>query len=264
MTKKTDDIYKNVKNKIYSGYYWPREQLIESALSDEMGVSRTVIRDVLRRLSVDGLVTILPHKGTFVAGLSYQSLKETLEIEAILEGSAAYLATSHLNVDQIDELHLLLAKSKEIDPADIQSWANYNWCFHKIIIGTCGNEQLIQMIKDNVQFVKFWFVQLSLPAEIAHRNAGHEEIWKALKKRNAALVRELMEKHILFAVEDLIERIQNLNPSTVRSKSNRSNLLYNYCKDGTSPPQKLVPHDQSDPSNTATKEVLNDYKGIYR
>lgn len=225
MPGKKEEIGIIIRDRIYSGYYWPREQLVEARLAEEMSVSRTVIRDVLKELAIKGLVSIVPHKGTFVAELSYKNMKETLEIEAILESSAACLATPKLNAEQIRELHFLLEKSRKLDLKDIQSWANYNWQFHKIILTSCGNAKLIGMIRENVRFVKYWFVQLSIPEEIAHRNIGHEEILAAIEKRDARQVRELMEKHLLFAAEELLARIQTANPNLIRPESHRAGLF---------------------------------------
>ena len=218
MTNKKADILLRIRNRIYAGYYWPREQMVETRLAEEMRVSRTVIRDILKELEVKGLVTIIPNRGAFVAELSYDKMKEILELEAILEGSAAYLATPRLGTEQIEALDHLLQKSKNLPLDAIQAWAKYNWEFHRTILTACGNGKLIKIVRHNVRFVKYWFVQLSIPEEIAQRNLGHEEIISMIKKRNAARVRELMEAHLMFAAEDLIKRIQSTAPNLIRSE----------------------------------------------
>ncbi len=225
MSEKKEEIFSTIRNRIYSGYYWPREQLVESELADEMNVSRTLVRDVLKELAVKGLVTIREHKGTFVSEMSYKQMIDTLELEAILESSAAYLATPRLASGQIEELCRLLEKSKKLDPQEIQAWENYNWDFHRTIIASCGNKKLINTIRDNVQFVKYWFVKLSIPREIIQRTAGHEEILNAIEKRDALKVRELMEKHLLFAAEDLFERLQRSAPNLIKPDDNKSGLM---------------------------------------
>ncbi|RJQ75230.1 MAG: GntR family transcriptional regulator [Desulfobacteraceae bacterium] len=217
MSKNKEEIGLIIKDRIYSGYYWPREQLVESKLAEEMKVSRTVIREVLRELALKSIVTILPHKGAFVAELSYKDMIETLALEAILESSAAYLSTPRLTNAQIAELHGLLEHSKKLDHQDIQSWADYNWQFHKIIITACGNQKMISLIRDNVRFVKYWFVKLTLPEEIIERTVAHDNILDAIERRNAALVRELMENHLLFAANDLLSRIKCSNPTLIQS-----------------------------------------------
>jgi DNA-binding GntR family transcriptional regulator len=140
---------------------------------------------------------------------------EILSIEAILESSAAYLATPRLTQAQIADLQRLLDTSKKIDPQDIQSWADYNWQFHKTIITACGNKKLIEMTRENVRFVKYWFVKLSLPEEIIERTTGHVNILNAIIKRDAVRAREFMEEHLLFAANDLLARMQNSNPNLI-------------------------------------------------
>jgi len=213
MAKHKTEIQTIIRDRIYSGYYWPREQLVEVKLADEMNVSRTVIREVLKELTLKGIVTSIPHKGTFVAELSYKEMMENLTLEAILEGSAAYLATTRVTQTQISELQRLLDDSKMFALQDIQLWAEYNWQFHKIINTTCGNKRLLKLIRDNVRIVKHWLVKVSLPIEIPERTAVHAKILDAITKNNPALVRELMEKHILFSANDLLARIKNSNPN---------------------------------------------------
>jgi len=166
MAKSKKEIGIIIKDRIYSGYYWPREQLVEVKLAEEMKVSRTVIREVLQELALKSIVTTIPHKGSYVSEISYKDMLEILTLEAILESSAAYLATPRLTKAQIADLQRLLDRSKKIDLQDIQSWADYNWQFHKTIITACGNKRLIELIRENVRFVKYWFVKLSLPEEI--------------------------------------------------------------------------------------------------
>lgn len=220
MSKSRDKIGLTLENRIYSGFYWPRQQLVEGKLAEEMNVSRTIIRDVLKGLSLKGLVNIQPHRGAFVAELSFQNMIEILELEAILESSAAYLATPRLNKEKIQELRNLIEDSKKIDPNNIQSWATHNWQFHKIIIAECGNDRLIKMIRDNVRFLKFWFVKLSIPEEITVRNEAHGKIVDAIEKRDALEVRKLIEAHLLFSAEKLLGRIKNSNPNIIAANDN--------------------------------------------
>ncbi|MDA3833793.1 MAG: GntR family transcriptional regulator [Spirochaetales bacterium] len=224
MRAKKEEISSTIRNRIYAGYYWPREQLVEIRLAEEMNVSRTVIREVLRELATKGLVNTVPNKGTFVAELSYKKMKETLDIEAILESSAAYLATSRFTAEQLQSIDSLLEKSKQLELDDIQSWADYNWRFHKTIITSCGNKKLIDMIRENVRFVKYWFVQLSIPEEIAQRNIDHEQIRLAIAQKDACRVRELMEKHLLFAADELLTRIKTTSP-TLRESEQKNNIF---------------------------------------
>ncbi|RJQ75232.1 MAG: GntR family transcriptional regulator [Desulfobacteraceae bacterium] len=216
MEKKGQLLFK-IRDRIYSGYYWPREKLAETALAEEMNVSRTIIREVLKELATKGLVVILPHKGASVAEISYEKLKEFVQLEAVLEGSAAYLAAQLLSSDQIKELHAVLKRSENTE--DPQVWSLMNRSFHTIINSGCGNSKLIDVIRDNVSFLKFWFIQLSTSDEIAARNRVHQEILKALEKKKPSLARELVEKHVGDSLGDLLKRIQVSNPAICKSRT---------------------------------------------
>lgn len=215
--EKKEQLFFTIRDRIYSGYYWPREKLVETALAGEMGVSRTVIREVLKELAAKGLVTVEPHKGAFVAELSYENIKERVQLEAILEGAAAYMAAGRLTRRRIRPLQTLLEQAEEV--AEPASWSDYNRRFHKIIITASANSRLIDIIRDNTGFLRYWFIQLSVPEEIAGRNKAHREILAALEDGNAALARALMEQHVLDSLSDLLERIKNSNPNLMKIDS---------------------------------------------
>ncbi len=217
--QKKENLFFTIRDRIYSGYYWPREKLIETDLAKEMNVSRTIIREVLRELASKDLVFIVPYKGAFVAELSSQKVKELVQLEAILEGSAAYLATHQMGGEQIRELRLLLEEAETIKES--QAWSPLNRKFHRRIITSCGNSKLIDIIRDNSRFLKYWFIKLAVaPEELDKRNKGHRKIVKAMEDKNAALARELMEEHIMDSVVNLMNKLQKANLNS--SNPNRS------------------------------------------
>lgn len=236
MQEKKRNLFFTIRDRIYSGYYWPREKLLEMDLSKETKLSRTVIREVLKELAANDLVCIQPNKGAFVSEISHQKIKELIQLQSLLEGSAAYLATHKLNREKTRELHKLAEKAENV--RDPQTWSIYNKAFHRVIITECGNTKLIKIIRDNVSFLKYWFVKLSTPEEMPERNTAHQNILKALEKKNADLVRELMEDHVQKALQDLLKRILDSNPNLVKlednvakRKSQRSHALLELQKD---------------------------------
>jgi len=214
---KKDQVLLTIRDRIYSGFYWPREKLVETALADEMKVSRTIVREVLRELATKDLIYIQPNKGAFVAEISYEKIREFLELEAMLEGSAAYLATLELGDAEVRELNDILDRSEKM--MDPKPWSLANRQFHTLINAGCGNSKLIGIIRDNVSFLRFWFVQLSTADEITNRNNAHREILRAIENRNPSSARELMEKHIIDSLGDLLKRIQNSNPVICKSRN---------------------------------------------
>ena len=209
---KTERAYKIIKNRIFSGYYLPRQHLVESELSKDLGVNRMIVREMLKRLVVEGLVVTQPFKGCRVADISIQHAYETYQIEAVLEGFAAFLATDLIGELELKKLEDLIDESKKLEPQEVVQWEEYNRRIHKVIIKSCRNSRLINIIRDNVKFSNYWFIVLSTPGKIPKKNQEHDLILNAIKERNAVNVRQLVEDHIMEAAEDMRERLQNIFP----------------------------------------------------
>lgn len=209
---KKQQAYITLRDRIFSGYYYPRQRLIETSLSKELAVNRSVLREILKRLTTESLVVSERYKGSFVADISIDDVHEFYQIEALLEGGAAFLSTSHLKEEEIRRLEKLIDESKRLTSDNAERWGYYNRQIHKLINTACGNSKLIKAIRVNVKFIKYWFIALSTPPEIHKRNEDHELILETIKKRNPDKVRQLMEKHILDEAENMLERLKNKFP----------------------------------------------------
>ena len=209
----TERVYKTLKKRIYSGAYWPEQRLLESALAENLGVNRASIREALKLLSMEGLVEMAPYRGSKVSPVSVQLVCESYQVEAVLEGYAAFLATERMSNDEIRELETLIEESKEIVVSELEKWAQCNVRIHRKINKACGNEKIIKLIKNNVQFTNYWFVVLSRPGEIPKRNEEHTSILEAMKIRNPMKARQLMENHILDSADYAVKRLRDKLPS---------------------------------------------------
>jgi len=149
-----------------------------------------------------------------VVDVSMQDAYETYQIEAVLEGFAAYLAASRMDKKDLQEVEMLIGESKQIDPNEVEEWVAYNRKFHRLINSSCGNRRLIDLIKKNVQFSNYWFMVLSTPGEIPKRNLEHESILKAIKAKDAGKAQRLLEKHIMDAAESIRKRLHKTLPDS--------------------------------------------------
>lgn len=217
---KTERAYKILKDRIFSGFYLPRQHLVESTISKDLGVNRMIVREMLKRLALEGLVVTQPYKGCTVADISIQRAYETYQAEAILEGFAAFLATDRISEREVKVLEHLVDESKKKDSQGVEKWEEYNRQIHRVINRACRNKRLINMIRDNVKFSNYWFIVLSTPGQIPKKNQEHELIVEAIKERDAYKVRQLVEKHIMEAAEDISERLQSIFPVSKDSKQN--------------------------------------------
>ena len=97
-------VFRTIRENILSGKYEPEEELKEKTIGEELGVSRTPVREALRQLELEGLVTIIPNKGAYVVGISQKDIRDIYEIRSRLEGLCAKWAAENITKEQLDEL----------------------------------------------------------------------------------------------------------------------------------------------------------------
>jgi DNA-binding GntR family transcriptional regulator len=217
-TKKTifqtevDKVLRTLRNEIYSGLRLPRERLVENALAESFSVSRMVIRQVLSQLDAEGLVQIEPYKGASVAAISIDRIYESYQVLAMLQGFAAKLATARLTEKEVNKLKRLVEKQRNLDVNDVKEWQTLNQSFHRAINLKCGNERLIQLLRQHVQFTTYWFLVLSVPGRIPKNIEEHAAVVGAFSEREEDKARQLMERHIMGAGEYLVEHLPKTVP----------------------------------------------------
>ena len=97
-------VFQKIREDILSGKYKEHDELRETTLGKELGVSRTPVREALRQLELEGLVTIIPNKGAYVTGISQKDIRDIYVIRSMLEGLCARWAAQHISEEQLDEL----------------------------------------------------------------------------------------------------------------------------------------------------------------
>ena len=128
---------------------------MELQLAEELGVSRTPIREAIRKLELEGLVLMVPRKGAYVATFSMKDVVEVFEIRGALEGLAAALAAERITDEELEELQRQLVKSSElIEQADLNGMVEVDTGFHQILYQASRNQRLAQIInnlRDQIQ-----------------------------------------------------------------------------------------------------------------
>ena len=97
-------VFHKLREDILSGRYEEHEELKEMAISEEMGVSRTPVREAFRQLELEGLIRIIPNKGAYVTGITEKDVKDIYMIRSLLEGLCARWATEHITKEQMEEM----------------------------------------------------------------------------------------------------------------------------------------------------------------
>jgi DNA-binding GntR family transcriptional regulator len=190
--------YTHLERAILIGELKPRERLVEFDLAERLGLSRTPVREALRRLEERGLVSILPRRGAVVADLSPDEVESIYEVRVCLESLASRLALASITPAQIAQVAELEAVCTKLTAReDIVAVMAANDRFHDAIYGAARNPcllELIRQLRQRVSLIRFnaW----SLPDRIGRSMAEHRQIVKMLRARDAAHMATLIRRHL--------------------------------------------------------------------
>ncbi|WP_028879234.1 GntR family transcriptional regulator [Terasakiella pusilla] len=139
--------YHQLFEAIQKGSLKPGTRIRETDIAEEFGISRTPVRDAIRRLESDGLIVHLPHQGAVIKTLDHREIMEMYEMRQVLEGTAAFHAAQHaslLEIDELIELNDLMLKNKEEE----SEAADANRLFHQTLYRAANNRYLIDAINN--------------------------------------------------------------------------------------------------------------------
>ena len=105
-------VFNRIRDDILSGRLQENEELRETSISEELGVSRTPVREALRQLELEGLIRIVPNKGAYVTGISPSDVADIYEIRSLLEGLCAKWATTRISSEKLDEMEEIILLSE--------------------------------------------------------------------------------------------------------------------------------------------------------
>ena len=206
-----DVVFENLRTAILEGNLKAGQRLMEVQLADQLGVSRTPIREAIRKLELEGLVVMLPRKGAYVANMSFKDLIDVLEIRSSLEGLAASLAAERRRDEDIVELERV-AKEFEtsVREADIDNVLKKDVEFHEKIFLMANNKKLYQLITSlweqvhrfRVTYVSNYDASLSLVDE-------HNRILEAVKSGDSELAKKYATEHIEIAEQFFMDNTVN-------------------------------------------------------
>ena len=144
-----DVVFNTLRRAILKGELEPGERLMEIALANKLGVSRTPIREAIRKLELEGLVVMIPRKGAEVARITEKDLRDVLEVRTSLEKLAIELACDRITEDDIHDLKLACKDFEEsFGKDDLTTIAEKDVAFHDIIFRSTKNARLIQILNN--------------------------------------------------------------------------------------------------------------------
>lgn len=191
-------VYEELKMQILKGSIIPGTRMMEVELAEEMGVSRTPIREAIRKLEKEGLVTIEPRRGAYASMISTEDMVEILEVRQDLEGLAAYFAANRMTDEQMAELKEVSNNYNEaVKRGKMEDMIKYDTRFHHIIVESCRNKILVQMIEQLQELVlRFRYIYYDNFRRAENMPEEHEAIVAAISEGNADKARAAADIHI--------------------------------------------------------------------
>lgn len=213
-----DQIAKHLRDKILTGILKGGEQLFEDALKNEFEVSRTPLREAFRVLEKEGLVEILPRKGTFVRKITRKDIEENFPVRATLEGLAARFAYENLtqvDIDEMEEAFSLMEKAAQ--EKDFIEYARYHLYLHEIFINASENEILITLLH-NLRMHTLWHRYTYQYYKEDFRNSlkVHRKIINLFRGENTSPeeIERVVRQHIEVALVPFLTAMEKLEGGT--------------------------------------------------
>ena len=208
-----DVVFNTLRQAILTGELKPGERLMEIHLANKLGVSRTPIREAIRKLELEGLVKIIPNKGAYVTGITPKDVQDIYMIRSILEGMCARWATEHITPEQIEQLeeivllsefHLKKDKDKVVQVSDLDGK------FHHVLYEASNSRIMEHTLSDFHKYVKMARM-LSVGAKNRAEKSieEHKAILEAIKKGDADEAERLANLHIMHVMENLHIEIED-------------------------------------------------------
>ena len=205
-----DVVFNTLRQAIIKGDLKPGERLLEIQLADKLGVSRTPVREAIRKLELEGLVTMVPRRGTTVLGITKKHLKDVLEIRSALEELALELACRRITTEQYEELVRLEALLEEKQDSDNAfELSDIDEKFHEQIYQATNNPRLIQLLANlREQMYRFRLEYMKAKDKRPRLIQEHQQIIKALKNKDSKAGRKAIYDHIVNQANAILSTLE--------------------------------------------------------
>ncbi|KUO50719.1 MAG: GntR family transcriptional regulator [Desulfitibacter sp. BRH_c19] len=196
-----------LKDAIVNGQLKPGERLMEQQVAEELGVSRTPVREAIRKLEIEGFVIMIPRKGAYVSDISLKDIAQVFEVRAAMEALAAGLAAQRIVDEQVEQLERKLVEVKKaVDNSDLEGTIQYDTEFHEIIYSASRNDRLVQFLNNlREQIQRYRSASLASPGRLKDTLEEHKELVDAISARNVELAQRLAKEHIENAENSILE-----------------------------------------------------------
>ena len=202
-----DKAYNVIKSAILSLKLRPGDPLVESDLAQQLGISKTPVRDALLELEREGFVTKILFKGTYVSEVTLKDVREVFQVRAVLEGLAAQLAAPFLSAEELEAAEKIIAAAEAaLAEGDIVLCSEHGKRFHRLIISKADNQRLqtiILNLDDHLQ--RFRLLSDQINGRLNKSLREHRKILQALRRSDPIAAEEAVRGHLFSVLQDLSE-----------------------------------------------------------
>lgn len=201
-------VFNRIREDILSGKYSENEELKENTIGNELGVSRTPVREALRQLELEGLVKIIPNKGAYVTGISEKDIHDIYVIRSYLEGLCARWACEKITKDQIEALEEVIYLSEfHTKKEHHEQIVELDNKFHELIYQASDSKILRHVLTDFHHYVqRVRKITLSKTERATDSNAEHTAILEAIRTRDGDLAERLAHEHIIKTIQNITKQ----------------------------------------------------------
>lgn len=195
-----------IRDRILRGGYPAGEPLRQDAIAEQLGVSRIPVREALRLLEAEGLVTFNPHRGAVVSTLSLAEIEELYELRAQIETDLLLRAMPHISDEQIARAEEVLdTYDASLTRGQVAGWGGLNWKFHSTLYAPANRPVTMGIVHRLHQHTdRYSRMQLALTHGEQRAITEHRQITAAIRRRNHKRATALLRRHILGAGRALL------------------------------------------------------------
>ena len=204
-----DVVFNTLRQAILTGELKPGERLMEIHLANKLGVSRTPIREAIRKLELEGLVTMIPRRGAEVAQITEKSLQDVLEVRRSLDALCAELACARISDEEVESLNAACKAFEEATlKGDVREIAAADVALHDIIIQATGNKRLVQLVNNLAeQMYRYRFEYIKDKSVYPRLIEEHRVMYNAIRGKDGKTAAKVAVTHIDNQMEAIARQL---------------------------------------------------------
>lgn len=211
-TRISDQVYGYLRGEILSGRLAPGDRINLEALVERLKISKMPVKEAIGRLAAEGLLEVLPQRGTFVSRVDARDLAETYALRIALEVLAGKLAVAQVSKAELTRLRELIAEMEtSSSKREAMLYIDKNFAFHELIINLSDNRRLIEFyrqLRTPIQMAGVHFGAEDWYERVGQDQKEHRHIVRALEQRNAAAVEKAITAHLERAQIAMVAHVE--------------------------------------------------------